>query len=106
MAPYDACYASLYDTYTEDDGTVYIAKYIKGEMSWVLLNGKQKSKQRKQRNQQDSLPDIYDMCIGDIVNSSGTEYIVKMIHGERQYVLHQKSYKWANSGVLYADLDS
>lgn len=105
MAPYDACYASLYDTYTEDDGTVYIAKYIKGKMSWVLLNGTQTTKQRKQRKQQTTLPDIYDMSVGDIVWSCGTEYIVKWINGEKQYVVHQKSYKWSKSGVLYADMD-
>lgn len=155
--PTSARYASLYDTYTSEDGKTYIAKMVNGEMTWVPLacghsqepkvpasvmdvgdvligedkkeyivkmlqgnkvwsfNGKRQDKD-KDKHKKDkackatsnfpSVPaEVLD--IGDVqVSDDGTEYIVKLVNGDKQYILHQKSYKWSKTGVLYTSLES
>lgn len=84
--------------------TVIVSK--KGVKSWALKQSKTtKAKQNNDKNIPDMPVDVLD--VGDIQTSrDGTEYIVKMIGGVKQYVVYQKSYKWSKTGVMYTTLEA
>lgn len=95
-----------------EDKQEYIVTMSKGSKVW-LLNSKKKDKNSNNKHNIDrtasKLPlvpaDVLD--IGDIqVSHDGTEYIVKLVNGNKQYILHQKSYKWSKTGVMYTTLES
>lgn len=147
----NAEYASLYETTTDDCGDCYIAKFVDGEMTWVLsdnpgcptisanfmsvndvlvgtdgneyivvksnktkswsLKGnkgnKKNSKSKDQKSNGFPTISVDMMSVGDVlVGTDGNEYIVKNINGKKQYIVHQKIYKWSKSGVLYKTLEN
>ncbi len=89
--------------------TVMVSK--KGIKSWALKQSKMK-KAKKNNSDIPIVPCIPDMPVdvldvGDIqTGCDGTEYIVKMIGGVKQYVVYQKSYKWSKTGVMYTTLEN
>jgi hypothetical protein len=81
---------------------------LKNTKCWSLKN-KNNKKQKDQIGTSNGYPVISPsvMNIGDVVKGTdGNEYTVKCIKGEKQYVIHQKVYKWSKSGVLYKTLDN
>ena len=93
------------DVMTGEDGQEYIVALVKGVETWVLH--KPKASKKKLTSSTTKTPctpaSMYD--VGDIqIGGDGNEYIVALVHGEKQYVLHQKSHKWSKTGVLYTTL--
>lgn len=102
---------SVGDIVIGTDGENYIVMMSNNKKRWTLY----KSNQRKQNKHQDQLKNtkgvplnsLSTVNIGDIlVGTDGNEYIVKDINGKKQYVIHQKIYKWSKSGVLYKTLEN
>lgn len=110
-----ACIMNVGDILIGTDKQEYIVMMSKNTKYWSLnTTNKNNKKQNKQKDQigtgkTNGYPVISPniMNIGDIVQGTdGNEYIVKMINGEKQYVVHQKVYKWSKSGVLYKTFDN
>lgn len=95
------------DVLIGEDKQEYIVMMSKGKKKWSL-----NIKQQRQKNEQQALSkfpsipaDVLD--VGDTqVAENGTEYIVKLVNGEKKYIVHQKSYKWSKTGGLYTTLES
>lgn len=101
---------SVGDVLIGTDKQEYIVMISNSMKHWSLKTSNHK-KQNKHKDQTGNLnggpiisPSI--MNIGDIVKGAdGNEYIVKNINGQKQYIIHQKVYKWSKSGALYKTLD-
>jgi hypothetical protein len=101
---------SVGDVLIGTDKQEYIVTISNNMKHWSLKTSNSK-KQKKQKDQTGNLngcpvisPSI--MNIGDIVKGTdGNEYIVQNINGQKQYIIHQKVYKWSKSGALYKTLD-
>lgn len=93
------------------DGKNYIVMMSNNKKRWTLHKPDTK-KQNKNKDQSRNTNGYPLNCpstmnIGDIlVGTDGNEYIVKDIKGKKQYVIHQKVYKWSKSGVLYKTLNN
>lgn len=110
-----ACIMNVGDILIGTDKQEYIVMMSNNTKYWSLkTTNKNNKKQNKQKDQigekkTNGYPIISPtiMNSGDIVQGTdGNEYIVKIINGEKQYVVHQKVYKWSKSGVLYKTFDN
>lgn len=110
-----ACIMNVGDILIGTDKQEYIVMMLNNTKYWSLKTINQNNKKQKdqrgntQRGSSNGIPLICPniMNIGDIVQGTdGNEYIVKNINGDKQYVIHQKIYKWSKSGVLYKTLDN
>jgi hypothetical protein len=103
---------SVNDVLVGTDNKEYIVGMSNNIKYWSLKKNKITKMQSKYKDQTDKSnghpvisADI--MSVGDIlVGTDGNEYIVKVINGQKQYIVHQKIYKWSKSGVLYTTLES
>lgn len=100
---------SVGDILIGTDKQEYIVMMSNNNKYWSLktkINKKQKDQMPGKTNGYPVIsPSL--MNIGDVVKGSdGNEYIVKNVNGEKQYIIHQKVYKWSKSGVMYKTLDN
>jgi hypothetical protein len=91
-----------------EDKKEYIVMMSKGIKIWSLKNKQQKHKTSKTETKSKfPVVPVEVLDVGDIqVAEDGTEYIVKLVNGDKKYSLHQKSYKWSKTGVMYTTLES
>lgn len=101
---------SVGDILIGTDKKEYIVMMSNNNKYWSLktTNIKKQNKNKDQLEKSIGCPliSLSEMNVGDIlIGTDGNEYIVKNINGKKQYVIHQKIYKWSKSGVLYKTLD-
>lgn len=89
-----------------EDKKEYIVMMSKGKKIWHLTQKHQKAnKTTKQLTRLPVVP-VEVLDVGDIqVAEDGTEYIVKLVNGDKKYSLYQKSYKWSKTGVMYTTME-
>lgn len=103
---------SVGDILTGNDNNEYIVMMSNNTKYWSLKKKKSNKTQTKSKDQSEKsigcpLISANIMSVGDVlVGTDGNEYVVKLINGEKQYVIHQKIYKWSQTGVMYKTVDS
>ncbi len=101
-------YMNVGDVLIGNDNKEYIVMMSNNKKIWTLKKSKNNNKQTSS-DQSTAYPviSVENTNVGDIyVGRDGNEYIVKLIKGKKQYVVHQKIYKWSQSGVMYKTLEN